>query len=72
MFAGVRRSTIICRLKTRPTPPSTMLMAKKDSSAVDTERFIREKSRRPKVWPVMTEAPTPPPMAMEINTLVSE
>ena len=49
-----------------------MLMAKNDSSAVDTERFIREKSRRPKVWPVMTEAPTPPPMAREINTLVSE
>ena len=72
MFSGVRSSTMIWRLRESPTPPSRRLMPRKESSAVETERFMRAYSRLPKVRLVITEAPTPPPMAMEMNTLVRE
>ncbi len=42
MFSGVRSSTMICRLKSSPPAPRTRLMARKLSSAVETDRFIRE------------------------------
>ena len=40
--------------------------------AVEIDRFMRSNSRAPKYRLVSTEAPTPPPMATQINTLVRE
>ena len=69
--AGVFSQSMICRLSSSPKPLSATLRARKASIAVEMAAFILPYSLAPKYCPTTTEAPTPPPMAMQMNTSVS-
>ena len=55
-----------------PMPASIILSIRKVSNAVRIDIFIFLYSLAPKYILVMTDAPIPPPIAMEINTVVNE
>ena len=67
---GVCRASMIWRLKSRPNAARRTLTARKDRKAVETASFIRLYSLAPKYLLTMTEAPTPPPTAMQMKILV--
>ena len=67
---GVCSASMIWRQKASPNAASRMLTARKVRKAVDTASFILLYSFAPKCLLTMTEAPTPPPTAMQMKTLV--
>ena len=70
-FSGVWSATMMLRLRSRPTAPSSMLTPRNASSAVFTASRILTYSFEPKSRLTMTDAPIPPPIAMQIKMFVS-
>ena len=69
---GVFKSTRSGRFITIPTAPRKTLIPRNVKNAVLTAVFIAEKLRAPKYLLTITEEPTPPPIATQIKTTVSE
>ena len=72
MFAGVFNEDKIALFANSPNPASITLIARNVKSAVEIAVCIFVYSFAPRYWEIMTEAPTPPPMAIIMNTVVNE
>ncbi len=69
---GVFSPIRIARFPKSPITLNTRLSTRNVISAVETDVFIFRYSPAPRYWEVITLAPIPPPMAIMINTVVSE
>ena len=70
--AGVLSSTMMLRLKSSPTPPSSTLMPRKERHTVEMAVFILPYDLPPKYRLTVTDAPMPPPIATQMKIFVSE
>ena len=71
-FDGVFNSIIIFLLNTKPNTPKNILTAKNAIKAIKTAVFILLYIFAPKYRLTITDAPIPPPMAIQIKTVVKE